>query len=311
MVTDPPLSLSVIIPTYDEPRRLCATLQSLSNQDYPPEAVEIIVVDDASPEFEADCLTGTNSPFSLILIRHQNNQGRARARNTGIRKAGGEVVIFLDSDMTVRSDFLRIHASMHQNHSNTVCIGNIRFSTQFPSNTLTRYAETRGVHQIKNGQPVPFKCFVTGNSSLRRQQLLQTGLFDEDFTSYGGEDLELGYRLHLQGISFQYVPGAISFHNHQRTFEQTRQLMYIYGRQSLPLLLKKHPSLAKLLRLDFLHQSRLSCRRLCFDTALSSAVYCPVLLFTKLGLNYYVPDLFFDYLWWYNRTRGYIGSAGS
>ena len=310
MVLDPPLSLSVIIPTYDEPRRLLATLRSLSNQDYPPEAVEIIVVDDASPKLEANCLTGTTSPFPLILIRHQNNHGRARARNTGLREAGGEVVVFLDSDMTVRSDFLSIHASMHQNHPTTVCIGNIRFSTQFPSNALTRYTETRGVHQIKNGQPVPFKCFVTGNSSLRRQQLLQTGLFDEDFTSYGGEDLELGYRLHLQGIYFQYVPRAISFHNHQRTFEQTCQLMYIYGRKSLPLLLKKHPGLAKLLRLDFLYQSRFSFRHLCFDMALSPAVYCLVLLFTKWGLNYYVPDLFFDYLWWYNRTRGYIG-AGS
>ena len=306
MVSKPPLSLSIIIPTYDEPERLHATLKSLANQDYPPEAVEIIVVDDASPKLEVGCLARTAFPFPLNLIRHQNNQGRARARNTGLRVASGEVVVFLDSDMTVRSGFLSAHASLHQIHPSTVCIGNIRFGPRIPSNALTRYTDNRGVHKLKEGQPVPFKCFVTGNASLRRQQLLQAGLFDEDFTTYGGEDLELGYRLHLQGITFQFVPGALSFHNHLRPFEQTCRLMYIYGQKSLPLLVKKHPELATLLKLDFLQNPRISFKHLFFGMALSPAIYYPVLLFTKWGLEHYVPDLFFDYLWWYNRTRGYI-----
>ena len=307
MVPAPPISLSVIIPTYDEPERLCDTLKSLADQDYPHEAVEIIVVDDASPDLEADRLARIKSPFPTNLIRHRVNQGRARARNTGLRAASGEVVVFLDSDMTVRSDFLSTHAALHRIQPNTVCIGNIRFGTRVPSNALTRYMENRGVHRIKKGQPVPFKCFVTGNASLRRQQLLQAGLFDEDFTAYGGEDLELGYRLHLQGASFRFVPSALSLHNHLRPIEQTCQLMYTYGKESLPLLLKKHPDLAKLLRLDFLQKPRFSPGRLFLSTILSPAVYRPVLYLTQRGMEHYVPDPFFDYLWWYNRTRGFIG----
>ena len=306
MVPDPPISLSVIIPTYDEPERLCATLKSLADQDYPHEAVEIIVVDDASPNLEAGRLACIKSPFPTNLIRHRENQGRARARNTGLRAAAGEVVVFLDSDMTVRSDFLSTHAALHHIQPDTVCIGNIRFGTRVSPNALTRYMENRGVHRINEGQPVPFKCFVTGNASLRRNQLLQAGLFDEDFTAYGGEDLELGYRLHLQGAPFQFVPRALSFHNHLRPFEQTCQLMYTYGRRSLPLLLKKHPELAKLLRLDFLQKPRFSLRHLFFSATLSPAVYYPVEYLTRRGMRHYVPDLFFDYLWWYHRTRGYI-----
>ena len=49
-----PLSISLVMPTYDEPERLAAALESLSRQDYSREATQIIVVDDASPQLEAD-----------------------------------------------------------------------------------------------------------------------------------------------------------------------------------------------------------------------------------------------------------------
>jgi len=214
--------------------------------------------------------------------------------------------VFLDSDMTVRPDFLQTHASLHQTYPATVFIGNIRFGPQVPDNCMTRYIESRGVHRTDTDKPVHFKCFVTGNSSMRRELLLQVGLFDEDFTGYGGEDLELGYRLHQAGSIFRYAPRALSWHHHLRSLEQTCRLMYSYGQQSLPLLMSKHPELAGVLRLDFLAESLLSPRRLLSHLALSPAVYRPVRALAEWGLDYFVPDLFFSYLWWYHRTRGFL-----
>lgn len=303
----PPPSVSIVIPTYDEQDRLLAALQSLALQDYSPQAVEIVVVDDASPVFDPALCQEAAGAFTLRIIRHAANQGRARARNTGIRAARGELLVFLDSDMTVGPDFLRVHASFHQ-QPGTVVIGNIRFGPQFQGNPLSRYLETRGVHRLRPGDPVPFKCFVTGNSSVEREQLLRVGLFDEDFTVYGGEDLELGYRLHLGGAVFRYAPQALSHHHHLRSLEQLCRLMHTYGRHSIPVLLRKHPELASLLRLDFLSESLFSPRRLLLHLALLSSLYHPVLWLTRQGQERYVPDLFFDYLWWYNRTRGYLES---
>ena len=77
-----PLTLSVVMPTYDEPERLEAALKSLSQQDYPHEAIQIIVVDDASPHLDAERLHAAVAPLQLRLIRNEQNQGRARARNT-------------------------------------------------------------------------------------------------------------------------------------------------------------------------------------------------------------------------------------
>ena len=302
------ISLSVIIPTYDEPERLEAALKSLAAQDYPPQLVELIVVDDASPRFDPDGLRTAADGFPLKLIRHETNQGRARARNRGVEAASGDIIVFLDSDMTVRSDFLQTHAAAHQAHPRSVIIGNILFGAQIPDTSLSRYIDSRGVHRLKPGESVPFKCFVTGNSSVRREQLLEIGSFDEDFTAYGGEDLELGYRLHLHSMVFRYVPQALSFHNHLRTLDQICRLMYTYGEKSLPLLLQKHPTLSPQLRQGFLEMPRLSPKRLPLRLALSPAVFTPILLLARWGMKRYVPDLFFDYLWWYSRTRGFLDS---
>lgn len=307
---DTPLSISIVIPTYNEPERLLAAVQSLALQDYPPQALEIIAVDDASSAFDPGPYQEAAEPFSLRIIRHATNQGRARARNTGIRTASGEVVLFLDSDMTVEPGFLRAHAQAHR-QAGTVAIGHIRFGAQIPVNCLTRYLDSRGVHRLKEGEAVPFKCFVAGNSSVRRDQLLHVGLFDERFTTYGGEDLELGYRLHQDGAVFRFASQARSLHHHLRPLPQLCQLMYTYGYHSLPVLLAKYPELAPLLRLAFLSESLCSLRRLFLWLALFPLCYHPVRWAVQGLLTWYVPDLCFDYLWWYNRTRGYLKAKKS
>jgi GT2 family glycosyltransferase len=302
-------SISVVMPTYDEPERLQTALRSLSSQEYPPRKVEIVVIDDASPQPPSEGLGNLVQPFSLRLIRQVANQGRARARNAGLRAAQGELIVFLDSDMTVESNFLRAHADQHRGHPRTVGIGHISFGPNIPSDALTGYIESRGVHRLAPSETVPFKCFVTGNSSVRRDLLLEVGMFDEDFTAYGGEDLELGYRLHKQGVTFCYLPQAVSWHHHLRSLDQLCQLMHIYGRHSLPLLTTKHPELAGLLRLGFLERRLLSPRRLLMSLALCGCVYRPVLSLSRWNLNRRVPDLFFDYLWWYHRTRGFLDAV--
>ena len=145
-------SISVVMPTYDETDRLCAALTSLSQQDYPTDRVEIIVVDDASPtQADGEKLQQALAPFTLKLLRHETNQGRARARNTGLRCATGDIVVFLDSDMTVDPIFFSAHAAGHKREENTVFIGNVVWGSDIPPSALTRYVERRGVHRI-NGQ---------------------------------------------------------------------------------------------------------------------------------------------------------------
>ena len=302
-------TLSVIVPTYNERDRLADAIKSLSQQKYPIDLVEILVIEDGSPEpINEKSLVQYAIPFKLLLFRNSTNQGRARSRNTGLQNASGEIIIFLDSDMTVPPDFFSSHAKIHREKHDSIGIGNIVWAEEIPDDPLTRYAASRGVHQINTPDEVPFKCFVTGNSSVPKVLLDRTGPFDEDFKTYGGEDLELGVRLHLRGARFFYVSEALSYHHHSRPLKLFCQLMYDYGFSSLPILLEKQPILKGLLRLDFVNGKILTIKKILYRVALLRPVYWTILFVTRLGMHCYVPDLFFDYLIWYNRTRGYLKS---
>lgn len=302
-------TISVIVPTHDAQQLLAAVLASLGTQSFPRDRAEIIVVDDGSPDRSEAALRRYDGALPLKSILLETHVGRARARNAGIRRAQGDLVVFLDDDMTVGAEFLSAHAEFQRLHPGEVAIGDIRFGPQIVASAITRYIESRGAQRFADGEPLPFKCFVTGNSSVQRQRLLEVGLFDERFEAYGGEDLELGYRLHGAGARFRLCAAAGSLHHRVRPLRQTSELMYAYGRRSLPLLLEKHPELSRLLRLDFLHASRLSPRRWALELALKPFVYGPISVWADRCQSGQLPSIFIDYLWWYNRTRGFLHSS--
>ena len=89
--------ISVIIPVYNGAPYLCAAIDSVLMQTYPPS--ELIVVDDGSTDDGAALVAALPAPVAtrLILVR-QTNQGPAAARNHGLQLATGELVAFLDAD---------------------------------------------------------------------------------------------------------------------------------------------------------------------------------------------------------------------
>lgn len=71
---------------------------------------------------------------------------------------------------------------------------------------------------------IPWIFFVTSNVSVGRNHLLEVGGFDENFTGWGVEDYELGYRLHKYGIQYTLERDAISYHQfHPRNFIESRE----------------------------------------------------------------------------------------
>ena len=103
-MTDP--LVSVVIPTYDRPEMLARAVTSVVEQRY--DAIELIVVDDASPEPVAPMLEELplDSLEASEVIRHETNRNGAAARNTGIRVATGEYIAFLDDDDVWHPEFL-------------------------------------------------------------------------------------------------------------------------------------------------------------------------------------------------------------
>jgi len=86
-------TVSVVIPTYKRPEKLCRAVESVRTQTRPPE--EIIVVND-DPETEIDAVLPADG--TIRTIEHDTNQGAPASRNDGIRVAKGDYVALLDDD---------------------------------------------------------------------------------------------------------------------------------------------------------------------------------------------------------------------
>lgn len=295
--------LSVVIPTYCQPDLLTAALDSLARQDFPAGEAEIVVVDDGTPGFEPAQLALAPCPFAVQWQCRPANEGRARVRNRGVAAARGRVIVFLDGDMVAEAGFLAAHADFHRRHPGEIAIGAIAFGPQVARTAMTRYIHSRGVQGCAPGTPVPYKCFVTGNSSVERQRLERVGGFDETLSEYGGEDLELGLRLYRDGAVFRYADAARSLHGHARSFPEQLEAMATYGRTGMPHLVRRHPELAAVLRVAFLH--RHTPAALAWRLLLSPLVYHPVRWLAGRLLWAPVPAVVFSYLWWSSRTRGY------
>ena len=97
------MKLSVIIPVYNVSGTLDRCLKSVAGQTM--RDMQIILVDDASTDDSADiCRQWANDDGRIQVVQHKVNQGLSAARNSGIEKAKGEYITFVDSDDTIDTD---------------------------------------------------------------------------------------------------------------------------------------------------------------------------------------------------------------
>jgi len=88
--------VTVIIPTFDRRGWIGECLDSVLGQTYPN--VEIIVVDDCSTDGTAEWLRSEEKYSSVVVHEQETNGGASVARNTAIKMAKGDLIVFIDSD---------------------------------------------------------------------------------------------------------------------------------------------------------------------------------------------------------------------
>lgn len=103
MSNDYPL-VSIIIPTYNSSDYITETLTKLEKQTYPN--FEIVIVNDGSKDNTSNVLREYGLTRSRLIILNKENGGVSSARNTGIRKAQGQFICFMDDDDEIDSNYL-------------------------------------------------------------------------------------------------------------------------------------------------------------------------------------------------------------
>lgn len=100
--------ISVVIPLYNKEASIAQSLKSVLSQEY--DDFEVVIVDDGSTDGSVGVVEAINNP--RIRLIKQENGGPSKARNTGVKNAKGEWILFLDADDELEPDALEYFANL-------------------------------------------------------------------------------------------------------------------------------------------------------------------------------------------------------
>lgn len=229
------MKLSIVIPTYNRLRQLERVLLGLENQTCPGDEFEVLVVSDGSNDGTEFYLQAAKPSFHLRTF-NQPNQGAAAARNLGIAQAAGDIVLFIDDDVFPVPALIEEHLRFHALYGDcAVVIGPMLAPPDFKLSPWVRWEADRLAEQYQDmvtrrWAPTP-RQFYTGNSSIARHHLIESGGFDPYFRR--AEDVELAYRLAARGLKFFFNPHAAGYHYAERSFAAWLATPYAYGRNDV------------------------------------------------------------------------------
>ncbi|SUZ58284.1 uncharacterized protein METZ01_LOCUS11138 [marine metagenome] len=165
------------------------------------------------------------------------------------------MIAFLDGDMMVENNWIESFLPYFSKNTIAVMGDNIPPSN-VKLNPMEKYyfGNNRGARQFNDGDNVSFQYMLYGNAMIRRNSLIECGLFDENITKYGGEDTDLSAKIwDKHPNSFIFSKNSTAIHFHRRTLKGFCLSMNIYGKYNLPVLMKRYPHYEKELGADWIY----------------------------------------------------------
>lgn len=223
------LTVSVVIPAYNQASLLARLLDSLAAMKDAP-AFEIIIVDDASPDDTGAIVaawTAAHPEVPCRYFRQDHNQGPGAARNRGVDEAHGEFVAFTDTDCVVGEGWLSALIAGYTSDAIAGVGGPVA-----PYNAESLFALYNTVNSslqpiVSEHFPIPY--LVTCNCVYRRDVLREAGGFPSDIPTPGGEDVAASIALYKRGWRFAFAPDARVRHDYRDTWKSFRRTWRNYG----------------------------------------------------------------------------------
>jgi hypothetical protein len=198
-----PPSASIIIPTRDRPSYLEVALSSIAPEAAGAKA-EVVVVDDAGPQLATHALA---SRFGARYQSHPEPRGLNAARNTGVERSEGELVVFVDDDIRASPGWLEaLIEAARENPDVDVFTGPIRPCLE-GSRMRSCGREGAPITSLELGPENTFTRYAWGaNMAIRRSAFERVGPFDVSL-EHGGDEQEWQDRLAMASRE-QERPGA-------------------------------------------------------------------------------------------------------
>ncbi|MCC7427033.1 MAG: glycosyltransferase family 2 protein [Alphaproteobacteria bacterium] len=214
--------VSVVIPTFNRRADVLATLESVLALDHPQDALEVLLIDNSSTDGTDEAVAELSARTGrAIVYRRKEPQGPVPARNLGARIATGEWLLFLDSDVSIAPDWLRVALAYLAARPDIAAIaGKVLYASQphllnCYGGALSRiglcWDEMEGAPADEARSPAEVLWMNSSAQMVRRDAFLAVGGLDETFF-YGYEEPDFGWRLTLAGWKSAVIPEAGVLH---------------------------------------------------------------------------------------------------
>jgi glycosyltransferase involved in cell wall biosynthesis len=222
-------NVSIIIPTYNRAKNLYYVLNALTKQTYTQ--FEVIIADDGSTDNTRELTDSFRDRLNIRYAWCGVNKGfrAARTRNAGLKKARGELIVFLDSDIVVPETFLAEHIKAHLNYDKLLVNSYVYRMKSYseddlglePAEYIARHSDNLA-EDIKDkynvfarGGPIDEGYYLDSNCLSVKAEHIRSEGFDPDFVGWGFEDIELGYRFTHKFFKFLFIrENCTAYHIH-------------------------------------------------------------------------------------------------
>lgn len=208
--------VSIIVPVRNEEKNIRNLLDSLLKVNYPSGLLEIIIVDDESDDDTAKIAEEYLSKHKFIrLVGVEKNssipEGKARALDTGIKSATGEIIFITDADCLVPPEWVRSHLKYYDQKINMVCgFTSVSGSKQFEIAQNSDLIYLLGIASGTTNLGLPISC-IGNNLSFRKSAYIAVGGYEKNPCSVN-EDfylLKAFNKFSPKSIIFPLEPGFL------------------------------------------------------------------------------------------------------
>jgi glycosyltransferase involved in cell wall biosynthesis len=195
--------VSVIVPAYNAEGTIEQLLESLMNQQYPKDLLEIIIVDNNSIDSTGEIVR----KYPVRFLQEKECQSSYAARNRAIRAAGGQILAFTDADCQAQLGWLKAGVEALARQSADLAAGRVEFNYS-PEKTAAEYYDS--ITQMHTDSSIrQYDSAATANLFVRAELFDKLGLFP--LVASGG-DWQWTSQAVRSGFRLVYAPDAIVRH---------------------------------------------------------------------------------------------------
>jgi glycosyltransferase involved in cell wall biosynthesis len=226
------VDISVIVPVFNGGNKIEQCIKALKRQNTEM-AFEIIIVDDGSTD---GCLRGVNG--HNIRILRQTNHGPATARNLGVEKSRGEIILFTDADCEPARNWIEEMVRPLENPQISGVKGS--YLTR-QKNIVPRFVQLEYEAKYDRMKRDRYIDFIdTYSAAFIKKDFLNVGRFDTQFPTPSTEDQEFSFRMWERGYRMVFNQNAKVYHTHSQSLWRYMKKKFSIGFWKA-LVLKKHP----------------------------------------------------------------------